>query len=286
MYVMPPLTMQVQIAQPCCIVDIPLALSCYGLGATMMLSRVCRVWLSPTVWAIVDDPGFYLAQDRLVGRLSGIAEGAVDDAARAEVRAVIEQWRRARDDYGLDVREGIFWPAEKLGEAVVPKGCDGAILERLDALAVGLDRRRQNADAVGDVDVLADCARDTAALAAALADERTIVLTTRPDDTAPPDIGSYLSMSRIPCRRLEDLNAMRLLRGAMAPMLVHAGLVDLVASGLLRLTAVSLIAPAAALPSRQTLLLDDDDVDIRWNSERGGETALWEHATAIWYDVP
>jgi hypothetical protein len=290
MYAIQPLTMQLQTVQPCCIIDVPLALGRYGLAATMLLARVARVWLSPTVWAIVDDPGFYLADDRLVGRLCERDTAPVDEAARARVRATLAHWRRARDDYGLDVREGIFWPADKLGEAVVPKGCDGSILARLDALAVGLDRRRQEsgngAVSGGDVDVLADCARDTLALAAALADERPIVLTTRPAAITPPDLSLYLADSHIRCQRLDDLSAMRLLRGALAPVLVHAGLVDLAASGALRLAALSLIAPAAALPPPQALLLDDDDGELRWNSERGGEMALWDDATAVWYDLP
>lgn len=290
MYAIAPLTLPLQTVQPCCVIDVPLALSRYGLASTMLLARVTRVWLSPTVWAIVDDPSFYLGDDRLVGRLSGGSGGPVDDDARTRVRGIIEHWRRARDDYGLDVREGIFWPADKLGEAVVPKGCDGTILARLDALAVGLDRRRQESGngsaGARDVDVLADCARDTLALAAAREDERPIVLTSRPSAGAPPDLSPYLLARRIRCQRLEDRTAMRPLRAALAPILVHAGLVELVARGSLRLTAVNLIAPAAALPPRQALLVDDDDVELCWNGERGSEAALWDDATAIWYDLP
>ena len=52
------------------------------------------------------------------------------------------------------------------------------------------------------VDVLADCARDTLALAAALNQERAIVLTTVAQAREEPHLGTYLSDSGIPCRQL------------------------------------------------------------------------------------
>jgi hypothetical protein len=107
-----------------------------------------------------------------------------------------------------------------------------------------LDRRwRLNSGVAPEqVDILADCARDTIALAASLAEERPFVLTTR-RRRARPELSDYLSCTGIPCHHVSDITALRLLRTALAPLLVHAGLVEMAATGSLHLAAVSLLAP-------------------------------------------
>ena len=283
----PPLSLEA--VRPACMLDVPLVLSPWGLACALQLARAARVWLAPTVWPIVDDARFYLMDERLVTRLT--EHGGSDypnlEARRDQLRRVAAQWRQARDELGLDVCAGLFWPAERLGEAVVPKGGDPRLIDRLYALAAGLDGRRRARGGEPDArpDAFADCARDTLALAAAFGADRPIVLTTRPADGTPPELSGCLEASGGPCRRLEDVAALRMLRAAVAPVLIASGLIELAAAGALRLAALGLVVPGAALLAPRPLA--DEDDPLRWNAvATGEEAALWEDAAAIWYDLP
>ncbi|HEY7639098.1 MAG TPA: hypothetical protein VH814_05185 [Steroidobacteraceae bacterium] len=299
--------MSLQPTLPACVIDMPLALSPYGLVIALRLAQTTRVWLSPTLWSIIEDQQFYLAHPPFVALLAGCADA---DTGRARLGRVVAQWRTARDQLGLDARERIFWPGEKASEAVIPKGGDMRFMQRLDTLAAQLDRKWQGrrvpaaADREGQVDmqvdmqvdILADCARDTIALAASLAEERPLVLTTRPADGAPPQLGKYLDDSGIPCPHLDDLTALRLLRSSVAPLLVTAGLVEIAAASGLRLAAVSLVTSGATLLTDETV--DDEGIDdevtsvaperdLSWNLGAGqGDTTLWDGAAAAWYELP
>jgi hypothetical protein len=291
MLYMPPITMRMEAKQAGFVIDGPLAFCRHGLVCIRHLAQVCRVWLSPALWTIAGDPGFCLAQDRLVSRLVGKPECPVNEPMRDAVRDIVEQWRRARDDGGLYTHEQIFWPADTELEAVVPKGSDGRLISRLDALAAGLDQRRQRQSRAeegglvlaSEVDVLADCHRDTLALAAALGDERPIILTTRISEGVPPDLADYLAKCQVACEGIDDPMALRLLRDAIAPALVYAGLVELVATGAFRLAALRLFSTAAILPPSRV----EDEEDLRWDAaESGAEAELWDQACAAWYPVP
>ena len=53
------LTVNVATSQPACVVDVPLALSPYGLWCVLRLSQEVPVWLVKALWAILDDLPFY-----------------------------------------------------------------------------------------------------------------------------------------------------------------------------------------------------------------------------------
>ncbi len=294
---LPPMTMSLQPTLPACVIDTPLALSPYGLVTALRLAHTTRVWLSPTLWSIIEDHQFYLTHAAFVASLSD-AHGPTDmEVNRARLAKIIEHWRKARDQLGLDMRERIFWPGEKQSEAVMPKGGDVHLIKRLDALATQLDRKWQGGRPSGaeQVDILADCARDTIALAASLAEERPLVLTTRPADGTAPELGVYLNESGIPCKHLDDLTSLRLLRNAIAPLLVTAGLVEIAAASGIRLAALSLVTSGAPLLTDE--LVDDDAIEdevmstaplgeLPWDSPRNTETSLWDGAAAAWYELP
>ena len=149
---------------PACVVDVRLSLGAGGLFWVLGLARSMPVWLVQTHWAIVEDP-FYLTQEPLVRWLASEPTAPLDEC-RATIQDSCAIWRDARRDLTLETRPHVYWPAERLREASVPKRGWPDVVAFCDALAAGIDRRRQRSPEA--VNALADCARDTVALAAAL----------------------------------------------------------------------------------------------------------------------
>ena len=282
----PPFTVNVATSQPACVVDVPLALSPYGLWCVLRLSQEVPVWLVKALWAILEDLPFYFQDPRLAELLPPTAAG---DQLRDRVEAVAALWNEARGALDLAGRRQVYWPADTAEQSIVPKGMDQALVPRLDALAAALEQRHRPSimPPVEAVDVLADCARDTLALAAALSQERAIVLTTVAPAREEPHLGTYLSDSGIPCRRLEEGEAHRLIRDALAPLLLRSGLLELTATGSLRLASMHLIVPRAPLLASRSA--DDDGYSDRleWNEMPvSEETDLWAYARAVWCELP
>ena len=127
-----------------CVVDVRLSLGVDGLFWVLGLARTLPVWLIQTHWAIVEDP-FYPTQEPLVRWLAGQPE------------ASLEAWREARRELTLETRPHVYWPAERLREASIPKRGWPDVMAFCDALAAGIDRRRQRSPEA--LDALSDCAR-------------------------------------------------------------------------------------------------------------------------------
>jgi hypothetical protein len=282
----PPFTVNVATSQPACVVDVPLALSPYGLWCVLRLSQEVPVWLVKALWAILDDLPFYF-QDPRLGEL--LPPAAVDEQLRDRVEAVAASWNGARVALDLVGRRQVFWPADTAEQSVVPKGMDQALVPRLDALAAALEQRHRPSimPPIEAVDVLADCARDTLALAAALSQERAIVLTTVAQAREEPHLGTYLGDSGIPCRRLDEGEAKRLVCGALAPLLVRSGLLELIATGSLRLASMHLIVPRAPLVACEPAGDDAYPDRLEWNEMPVcDETDPWVDAQAVWCELP
>ena len=186
---------------PACVVDVRLSLGAGGLFWVLGLARSMPVWLVQTHWAIVEDP-FYLSQEPLVRWLASEPTSPLD-ACRAAVMDSCASWRDARRDLTLETRPHVYWPAERLREASVPKRGWPDVVAFCDALAAGIDRRRQRSPET--VDALADCARDAVALAAALAalgEPVPFLLTRLAVGESEPDLARCLDEAGISCRRL------------------------------------------------------------------------------------
>jgi hypothetical protein len=95
---------------------------------------------------------------------------------------------------------------------------------------------------------------------------------------------------------LDDITALRLLRSAMAPLLVNAGLVEMAATGSVHLAAVSLLAPGSLLLSGELIDTESIDMDAANGAIDGAfslpqntnddESRLWDGALAAWYELP
>jgi hypothetical protein len=266
-----------------CVADVRLSLGTGGLFWILGLARALPVWLVQAHWAIVDDPAFYLRQDALVRWLTGAPPDLAAESCRGTVIGSCESWRLARRDWCLDTHPNLYWPAERSLEAVLPKDGRRGLADLCDALATGLDRRRGRSPET--VDALADCGRDTLALAAALVGARPLVLAALAPDEAAPAAARSLEEAGVPCRRLESGGQTHSFDAALAPALLEAGVAAALASGALRLAGLQVVAPRAHLPSPADGAEGDDD-RLAWNeAERGDEARLWDDAVAIFWEV-
>jgi hypothetical protein len=267
--------------RPPCILDVALSLMPAGLFWALGLSRAMPIWLPQCHWGIVDDPAF-LADEHLVTHLAGLGDYAAASSLLARVR---EDWRRARDELALESCPGLFWPADGRRESIVPKDNDGSFVDRFHVLAAGLDARRNGAGSAPNT--LADCARDTLALAVALGDRRAIILTPMGQDGSPPALAAHLGSSNVECRALTAQAWIEPLRTALLPALFASGLAVPLAGGRLRLAGLSVTAPGtlAAASIAASMASDLDTLELNAAADQG-EAALWDGASAIWWELP
>ena len=270
---------------PACVVDVRLSLGAGGLFRVLGLARSMPVWLVQTHWAIVEDP-FYLSQEPLVRWLASEPTSPLD-ACRAAVMESCASWRDARRELTLETRPHVYWPAERLREASVPKRGWPDVVAFCDALAAGIDRRRQRSPET--VDALADCARDAVALAAALAalgEPVPFLLTRLAVGESEPDLARCLDEAGISCRRLGAEPWAHHLEAAMAAPLLDSGLATALLAGSMRLAGLQLVAPRAMLAA--VAAEDDRDADaLDWDAcARGDEARHWDGAAATCWEVP
>jgi hypothetical protein len=270
---------------PPCVLDVALSLAPAGLYWTLGLAREVPVWLPQCHWDIVDD-NVFLADAQLVTRLAGLADHA---AASAIVRQVRDDWRRARDELALESVPGVFWPANGRAESVVPKDNDGTIVDRFHVLAAGLEGRRRASmtDPPVLADALTDCVRESLALAVALGDRRTVVLSPMAADETAPLPADHLLSADVACRQLTDPPLIEQLRPALLPALIASGLAVALANRRLRLAGLFVAAPGAlaAAPLAAAMASAEDDLEPDANSDQG-EADLWKGASAFWMELP
>ncbi len=268
---------------PPCVLDVALSLAPAGLYWTLGLAQVIPVWLPQCHWAIVDDSAF-LGDERLVTRLAGVSDHDIASTTLARVR---DDWRRAREDLALESLPGVFWPADGRFDSVVPKDNDGRVIDRFHILAAGLDDRRRLSpqETAGTANALADCARDTLALAVALGDRRSIVLSPLQGSDAAPSLADHLASAGIDCRRLTNPTLLEALRAALLPSLFASGMAVPLGSGQLRLAGLSMTAPGALAAAPLAASMTEDSLELDAIADEG-EAALWNDATAIWWELP
>jgi hypothetical protein len=271
-------------ARPICVADVRLSLGPSGLYWVLGLARTLPVWLVETHWAIVEDP-FYLDQEALVRGLAAAPDASLE-ASRAILAGNCEAWREARRAWRLESCANLFWSADRIAEATVPKDGDGGLIDRRDALAAGLDRRQRRPPET--LDTVADCARDVLALAAALAAAPgacpPVVLTTLAGGESEPALARSLEVAGVPCRRLDAGWAARF-DALFAPALLGAGLAAALGSGCLRLAGLQVVAPMA-LGAGPVAGFEPEADTLAWNAAANGdEERLWHGAVATCWEV-
>lgn len=283
-----------------CVVDISLSLAPGGLHWTMALAENAPTWLPQGHWTLVEGVDAYRANPRVRRRLGG----AVGQAGAAAFTRAANEWQHARDTLNLEGACNFYWLLGSWSGSVTPKENDPLLIARHDALASGLDAlagqgpdaealsgRRNLLDLAAIAarggpggrqprpDILADCARDALALAAALNGPRPMLLVAMARDEERPWLADRLERAHVPCERLEEGPWREAMRRRLHPLLLASGLAVPVAGGRLRLAAMTVAAPRA----RSARVEDTLD----WNAAAAaGAKATWENACAIWWEVP
>lgn len=264
---MPPLQVTVDAPGCACILDVRLALSRHGLTLALRLAEELRVFLVPTLWQVLDNTSYY---ERSPGSLAG--EGDEPSGSTDELAA----WEAARLELGLSGQR-LYWAGDRMYDSSLPREIDPAVITRFLALAEQLERSAGGGDSRAAMPLL-EGSRDAAALAVAMSRYRPLVLTRGASDGGLPPMCRYLQSCGIACREIGADEA-RHPRAYFVPMLVRCGALELVWAGL-RLTAVHLVAPLAALMSFAAAPRAAED---------GGPPAppdCWRDASAYWYSLP
>jgi hypothetical protein len=264
-----------------CVLDIGLSLGPGGLHWTLALARIIPVWLPGAHWSIIEDPEYFARDTRLVGRLSGLGSNSSPSAnsrAREAFAAVVQEWREAREHLGLETREAVYWYHSGREGSVLPKDGDTCVVDRIEALAAGGDGRR-NAGAAPDA--ISDGARDAVALAAALAAPHPFILAPLYPGEREPEAARYLTSIGIDCPQISEPGMLSMFRGPLLLAIARSGLAVPVASRRMRIAFV-----AVAVPRVGSIALRRAE-DFSWRpGVDEDETALWEDASAIWWEVP
>ncbi len=282
---LPPLQLSLVRRGWSCILDVRLALAPLGPLLALRLAEELPVCMGPTMWEMLDQTAYFAADpeamftDPLLPE--GYPRGFFDGPALA-------QWERTRELEGLSSR-GIYWAADALAQSSFPKEVDALVLRRFDAfgerLEVRLHEARPELRAVASLPLM-EGSISALALAAAMTRYRPRVLSlSAPDPTEPPPLCRLLTQCGIPARRLDE-DESRGTRQALAPLLVHTGVMDLLWAGL-PVIAVHLVVPrgldlmpAAEEPEHLGQLDLTDEAD----PAAGGWD--WQDASAYWYPLP
>ena len=268
-----------------CVVDVRLSLAPTGLFFVLGLSHALRVWLPQCHWTIVDDDSF-LRDQRLVSYLAGTTNQAKAEDIFIQTR---NDWRVAREAYGLESMPGLFWPSSGRGDSIVPKDGDATLIDRLHVLSAGLDARGASRGILGAgcADALADCARDTLSLAAALINQPPVVLATIDHGEESPELAKHFDRAGLSCTKMTDDRLIDPLRQALMPALIASGLFVHAANRRARLAALYMVAPGSIAASTLAEAMMDCDDNLSLDAFTGnGEAALWDGASAIWWEAP
>jgi len=249
------LTLSLERARPSFVLDVPLLLSAAGLILALRLTRATRVWLPRTLWNVLDDHRLDEA-----GPSGGSRSGA---------------------------GENLFWAHDCEDESVLPKGGEGGLVDRIDALTAGLEhRRRQHATTPLPELAPHDHAADVLALAAVLWRARPVVLTQL--DGEEPELATYARACAVGCARLQHARPLRFQRDSVTSILAESGALDLVCGNGMRLAALHLVVPRAPLAAGVAVEGEGLDDELAWNepADAASLVAWWNHARAFWYELP
>ena len=270
---------------PSCVIDVGLSLAPTGLYSVLGLARAVPVYLPQCHFAIVEDKEFPI-DEQLATYLAGAPDFADASAILARVR---HDWREARDRIGFESYPNLYWPMDGRSDSVLPKDGDTSLIDRLHILAAGLDNRiEERSDGkLASADALSDCARDTLALAAAFRDRQPIILAPLPDDGGEPLLAGHLAQCRNPVLASRPL---ALHRGGRID--ARAGDARERARGPSRQPAPEARRVCSSSPrgrSPRALMaehLGESDDDLGWDpTSNGNEAALWDDATAVWWEL-
>ncbi len=273
----PPLNVSVSMHKRACVLDVPLALSRYGLLLALRLAQETNVWLVRTLWTVLDHTSFY--KNHPAKLFPEAPHAPPDGEVLDETVMALEQWEAARAETDLGGLR-VYWAADATQESLFPDDCDDGIVDRFDTLASALD-----APAAGYHEMCGvhprppDFACESASLAAALTRYRPVVLTRRPadgSDTGEPYLCQFLRRCDIRCERIPDSDRRVVMRSQWLPVLARSGALELLWGGL-NVAVVHIVAPHAVCGARMAGHAEQPLEAEAWQS--------WRQARAFWYPL-
>ncbi len=288
---LPPLVIYADSHRRSCILDVPLALSRFGLLCAMRMAQELNVWLIRALWEVLDNTQYYLENPHVLLGQNENEEPPHTKALEAEQTELVvslNQWQAARLETDLAGLK-FYWTGDQCQESLLPKDCDVDLVTRYEILASSLDVNDDFSSRFGfSSRGPSEFSRDAVALAGALIRYRPVVLTTmprEPDDRSrpgEPSLCKYLRQSGIPCERVESQSSQSLVDNIWWPIFHRNGVTELVWAGL-HIAAVHIVAPSA-------LVMQIGD---RWSPPQGDEYSAgddparvcWDGASAHWYPI-
>ena len=283
---LPPLVVSVDTKRRSFVLDLPLALSPFGLLLTLRLAQYVNVWLARALWDILDNSRYFLSHRQMVPGIGPVDDGD-GEAAADRLALALNQWQAARTDADLSGLK-LYWTGDATKESMLPEDCDADLVGRFEFLAASLEEfERLAAAGCGRESAAFDHVRDTTALAVALMSRQPLVLTLA-DGAAgsgePPYCKSLRALG-IRCERIADAHRDVVMAEEWRELITRSGVIDLLWAGL-DLVSVHLVAPNALVVGRDLPLLHaSNSIDVSHVDVAQGMDGPWTGAAAFWYPV-
>ncbi|MBS1212832.1 MAG: hypothetical protein H6R26_1449 [Proteobacteria bacterium] len=268
-----------------CILDLPLALSRYGLPFALRLADELNVWLMRTLWDILDNSEYFAVRPESLLFSQVVADGGPDSLA-----FTLSQWQAARTQTDLSGLN-LYWAGDATHESLMPRGTDNQVIQRFETLAASLDEQLERRRSVQETSCwnpgtpLCDGARDAVALAGALTRFRPIIFTIHGKNASAPALCDYLNTCGIPCRRIEQEATFQQMQSALDKVFMRCGVTELLWAGL-SLAAVHIVAPRTfVIPTRMPEEQFFED-GLAFTGHAGYDAEdWWADAVALWYPL-
>jgi hypothetical protein len=287
----PSLSVTVNTARRACIIDMPLALSPYGLLLTQRLSDEFNVWLVRELWQILDSPEHFQEHPELLLPLqskSHVHQFRIK-IRKNFIRQTLEQWQLVRMQSDLG-RMKVYWLNDAIGDSLLPQDTDPHVIERFEALAMSLENRgaSEKRTEIQAYDASSECHLEAAALSAALIPYKSFVLTENGGKASEgePALCTFLRKRGIGCIHLDSPEATQTERNLFYPTMARAGLSELFWAGL-NLAAVHLFVPRAivmAIPNSDDPTQINEDFQLE-GREPTDPPDWWGEAKCFWYEL-
>lgn len=264
-----PLSVEVTRRTSHVVVDALLALSPWGLLATMRLAQAAHVWLPQGLRDLLDGSALYR---KAPGRLGlGWLPSETRAPLLARMAEALTPWHRAWSYGRLPAQ--VHWVGDAQHECLLADRGDLSLLPRLIAFGAALD---SGTSPCAYDDPLDRCGRDAVALAAALQPEPVAIVTLGAGAPgSPPPACAWLAGAGIPSRPIAAGPGSAL----VGDLGIAEALRPLVAGGL-SLAVLHLLAPEA-------LAAPDGWGDGDWDScapeDDPAHRAAWTNALVLWH---
>ena len=277
----------------CCIYDVQLALSPLGLALALRLSEQIEVWQVRGFWQLLDDSDYYLSNQKMLQsegayQLQIFSQGV---EKLNQSREILEEWQIAR--FQSDLMSRLCWLGYAVEESMLPKDIDSQLEYRFDILAQSLEERWNKGQQQSQlVQVQNECARDAAALTAALSRYKPFILTlyeANNDATVgiqEPQLCKYIRHCDIDCVQAENDPRIDAMVTYLVETLTSTGALELIYASGLSLAVVHIVAPKAYVMSMQRPEEQDPQViSLKTAADQSGTCQNWNGCTAFWYPL-